>query len=254
LLLILDASSKISSIEIANEIVSAEIPNPEGQKGLYDSVTQHMIHGPCGCLNPNAPCMKDGICMKGFPKILCEDTIFSENGYPTYRRRPNMHSTTKLDISIGNEWVVPYNPYLTYRYDAHINVEICSGIVAVKYLYKYMYKGFDRATVQIDNQDEIKQFIDGRYLSASEACWHLFAFRRHTHSHAVYRLPVCLPNQQEVQFTDTDDMGTILQTKKDTMLTQFFRLCQQTEFARTLLYCEVPLYFTWNIKLSMWIQ
>ncbi len=44
-----------------------------------------------------------------------------------------------------NRWVVPYNPYLTMRYKCHINVEVCSSITTVKYLYKYVYKGHDRA-------------------------------------------------------------------------------------------------------------
>lgn len=33
-------------------------------------------------------------------------------------------------------FVVPYNPYLLKRYNCHMNVEVCSGIRAVKYLYK----------------------------------------------------------------------------------------------------------------------
>jgi hypothetical protein len=37
--------------------------------------------------------------------------------------------------------VVPYNPYLTRRYKAHINVEVCSSIKVIKYVYKYVYKG-----------------------------------------------------------------------------------------------------------------
>jgi hypothetical protein len=44
-----------------------------------------------------------------------------------------------------NRWVVLYNPYLTMRYQCHINVEVCSSITVVKYLYKYVYKGHDRA-------------------------------------------------------------------------------------------------------------
>jgi hypothetical protein len=44
-----------------------------------------------------------------------------------------------------NRWVVPYNPYLTMQYQCHINVEVCSSITTVKYLYKYVYKGHDRA-------------------------------------------------------------------------------------------------------------
>ena len=48
-------------------------------------------------------------------------------------------------FTFDNRWVVPYNPYLSLRYDAHINVEVCSSASAVKYLYKYVYKGHDRA-------------------------------------------------------------------------------------------------------------
>ena len=38
---------------------------------------------------------------------------------------------------IDNRWVAPYNPYLTRR---HINVD----------LYKYIFKGTDRSTMQVD--------------------------------------------------------------------------------------------------------
>lgn len=33
-------------------------------------------------------------------------------------------------------FVVPYNPYLLKKFNCHMNVEVCSGIRAVKYLYK----------------------------------------------------------------------------------------------------------------------
>ncbi len=46
-----------------------------------------------------------------------------------------------LGFVFDNRWVVPYNPYLTMQYQCHINVEVCSSITAVKYLYKYVYKG-----------------------------------------------------------------------------------------------------------------
>ena len=41
-------------------------------------------------------------------------------------------------IKLDNRWVVPYNPYLLLKYNAHINVEICITVSAVKYLYKYV--------------------------------------------------------------------------------------------------------------------
>ena len=196
-----------------------------------------MIHGPCGSLKPDAPCMRDGVCSKGFPKALCQETTLAENGYPLYRRRANRESVKKLGITVGNEWVVPYNPYMTQKYDAHINIEICSGIAAVKYLYKYMYKGSDRATIEVNN-DEVKQYIDGRYLSASEACWRLFAFKLHSHSHAVYRLPVHLPNQQYVQFTDVDEVSNVLQEKKI--------LCSPNSSHCAKVVTLLEYYFTWK--------
>ncbi len=76
--------------------------------------------------------------------------------------------------------MVPHNVYLLTKYDAHINVEVCNNIRAVKYLFKYVYKGHDRATVEISHQsdnategnvvdtDEIKKYLDRRYVSASE--------------------------------------------------------------------------------------
>jgi hypothetical protein len=49
-----------------------------------------------------------------------------------------------------NRWVVPYNPYLTMRYQCHINVEVCNSIMAVKYLYK----GHDHALVVVQSEVE----------------------------------------------------------------------------------------------------
>ena len=53
--------------------------------------------------------------------------------------------------------------YLAAKYNAHINVEICSSISAIKYLFKYVYKGHDCAIVQLGNieqVDEIKMYLD----------------------------------------------------------------------------------------------
>ena len=52
-------------------------------------------------------------------------------------------------VPLNNRYIVPYNPYLSKEYSAHINVEICSTINSCKYLYKYVYKGPDMASVQV---------------------------------------------------------------------------------------------------------
>jgi len=51
---------------------------------------------------------------------------------------------------VDNQWIVPCNFHLATKYHVHINKEICSSISAIKYLYKYVYKGPDRATVVVE--------------------------------------------------------------------------------------------------------
>ena len=47
--------------------------------------------------------------------------------------------------------MVPYNSNLCIKYDAHINVERIAVRSMVKYLYKYVHKGHDRATIVIED-------------------------------------------------------------------------------------------------------
>ncbi|XP_039967476.1 uncharacterized protein LOC120779344, partial [Bactrocera tryoni] len=163
-------------------VVCAEIPNKEAEPELYEIVSKCMIHGPCGVLNSSSPCITDtGICSKNYPKTFHANTLSNVNGYPQYRRRNDGNKivvrANKHLIEIDNRWIVPNNKYMTKKYSAHINVEICSSIKSVKYLHKYIYKEYDCATVQIiehpidrvDNHDEISSFIDAQYVSAPEA-------------------------------------------------------------------------------------
>ncbi|KAG3112201.1 hypothetical protein PI124_g10794 [Phytophthora idaei] len=74
----------------------------------------------------------------------------SESGYPEHHRRNQGRTTLRKDVELDNRRVVPYNPYPCEKYNCHINVEICSTINAIKYTYKYVYKGPDRATLMLD--------------------------------------------------------------------------------------------------------
>ncbi|KAG3064648.1 hypothetical protein PC121_g11614 [Phytophthora cactorum] len=130
--------------QIIDKMVSAELPDKEKNPQLYETVITCMIHGPCGAAYPNAVCMKDGKCTKGFPKPLSEVTKGNVAGYSVYRRRRRAAGVVLINGKEYNEpinqWVVPYNPYLSQKYNCHINVEVCTAITAVKYLYKYVYK------------------------------------------------------------------------------------------------------------------
>ena len=129
--------------------------------------------------------------------------------YPLYRRRDNGRVAHKGNAVLDNRDVIPYNPYLSRRFQCHLNVEVVSSIRAVKYLFKYSYKGHDRATIEF-GIDEVKEFLDTRYVGPPEACWRIFEFDMMGRSHSVVRLPVHLPNQQGVSWEQGDELQEVV--------------------------------------------
>ncbi|UYV70293.1 hypothetical protein LAZ67_7002421 [Cordylochernes scorpioides] len=171
MLFMLREEDKPRDRDAIDRLVCAEIPSPTMQVQLYDMVRKHMIHGPCGNFNLHSPCMSDGKCTKDFPKSFLQLTEANNNGYPRYRRRDDGQTLVVGTHEVDNRWVVPYNPYLLVRFNAHINVEVCASVKSVKYLFKYVYKGHDRAEVEVSvgeldmesrAHDEIKNFLDAR--------------------------------------------------------------------------------------------
>ncbi|CAF2118503.1 unnamed protein product [Rotaria magnacalcarata] len=81
-LIILTNESKQRDSNSVDRIVSSEIPNADQNPQLYEIVKSHMIHGPCGVLNKNSPCMEDGKCTKEFPKEFRNETASNKDGYP----------------------------------------------------------------------------------------------------------------------------------------------------------------------------
>lgn len=103
-----------------------------------------MNHGYCGILNPQSPCMDKGRCTKQYPKQFQEVTSIQNDGYPIYRRRNDgKFFTNHRGDRFDNTHIVPYNLTLATEFDCHINVEICSSIKAIKYIYKYILKGIN---------------------------------------------------------------------------------------------------------------
>ena len=75
---------KLLSPEIVDDIISAQWPNPVTHPHLFDHVKKFMVHGPCGVLNPNAPCMRNNKCIHGYPKSFQDRTVMDHDGYPHY--------------------------------------------------------------------------------------------------------------------------------------------------------------------------
>jgi hypothetical protein len=135
-----------------------------------------MVYGLCGPLKPRAIYMKKAhanvslTCSKRFPKPFANETIVNSDGYPEYRRRRTVDS---VNVQWGDEgmydnrWIVPYNPCLIRLYKAYINVKICTTVQAIKYIYKYVYKGRDKVTLEIADTDKIKRYVTCRYIGLS---------------------------------------------------------------------------------------
>ncbi|XP_035837083.1 uncharacterized protein LOC110892468 [Helianthus annuus] len=219
LCLFMEPEFKLPTVDHVDSFISAEIPNRDEDPELFILVKEYMIHGPCGNARLSSPCMVDMKCSKGFPKKFQDHTTLDSNGFPLYRRRNNGASVVKNKIELDNRSVVPYNKKLLKRYQAHINVEWCNQAASIKYLFKYINKGPDRATIAVvhgDNQpeeqpqDEIKEYYYCRYISACEASWRIFANEVHYRRPSVMRLPFHLPGQQPVVFGPDEDINSVL--------------------------------------------
>ncbi|KAL0385787.1 UNVERIFIED_CONTAM: hypothetical protein Sradi_2973000 [Sesamum radiatum] len=188
-----------------------------------------------------------------------------------HRRRYDPKNIVLINgVEIDNRWIVPYNRDLLVLFDAHINIEKCASPKLMKYMYKYMCKGIDRAIIVIENNfespqnnepmyrhvDEIKQYLDCRYVSAIESCWRIFEFELQRHNPAVERLQYHLPNQQFVVFREDDHLYNIVNRERihHTMLTKWFEANKKYMEARSLLYVKFPTAWVWKRAIKDWVM
>lgn len=254
LLLIFKGEDRLKGPADYDDVICAEMPDPIAFPDLHEAVKSSMVHGPCGALNQESPCMKDGRCTKGYPKPLRDVTEDSEDGYPAYRRRGRFTATMRMkvrgnweDVVVGDEWVVPYIRNLMVRYNAHINAEYSARIENVKYLHKYIHKGPDRAEIELmlasgGDVDETKVYMDGRYISTMEAVWHAFRFEMHKAKPVVVRLQVHLDGDQFVTFSADDSPQGTMQAagQRMTTLTAWFKSNEVNPERCDLLYPDYP--------------
>ena len=275
LLLILSDHDRLITPSFVDNVISAEIPpspddvedekQKEERRVMEEIVLNNMIHGPCGADGPTKPCMENGKCTKGFPKPFVQETMIDpESNYATYRRRSPQQGGRKVKHNgkeIDNRWIVPFNAYLSKRFNCHINVECCCSEKSVKYLCKYVNKGNDRAAaaVHVEGQprDEIAEYEDMRSVGSSEACWHIFGFPIHDRFPPVLALRVHLHEEQQIVFDENTEMDA-LENQRETELTAFFEFnrkairqgCAPEELPK---YVEMPKKYRYDKKSKEWV-
>nr|GEV70818.1 DNA helicase [Tanacetum cinerariifolium] len=225
-LLWIEMTSKVKEAIDVDIYVSAELPDPKVDAIGHRVISELMIHVPCGYANRNASCMKDeSRCNRNFPKSYCDKTYIDKDGFVHYRRRDTGIQTQRQSVSLDNQYVVPYNRTLCMRYYAHINVEYCGWTMLIKYLFKYISKGTDRvianitgptATVESTTNvpaiqvDEVKNYVEARYIGPHEACWRILDFPIHYRNPYVQALAVHLENMQQITFKSKDNLESIV--------------------------------------------
>ncbi|XP_022041436.1 uncharacterized protein LOC110944019 [Helianthus annuus] len=279
--LFLSAESKFPTAKEIDLVISAEIPDKEMDASLYELVKQFMIHGPCGTDNPHSPCMVNLKCSKKFLKKYVDETCIDFEGYPVYRRRQSCNTVEKNGVLLDNRFVVPYNAMLLKKYQCHINVEWCNQTGSIKYLFKYINKGPDRVTASVyeststanvnpqnkemtNNEnlsnetevDEVKAYLDCRYISACEAAWRIFKFDIHYRHPSIEILPFHYEDGQAIVYEDNSNLCDVVSnpTVKMSMFTEWMKGNQTDAFARTLKYIEFSRYFVWIRKTRKWVR
>ena len=165
-------------------------------------------------------------------------------------------------------FIVPYNRGLIVKYQAHINIEWCNQGRLIKYMFKYVTKGPDKATIAIEktkdttsiktNNDivtnEIDDYVACRYISSQEACWRIYEFPIHHHKPVIVKLVFHLENEQQVFFREDNPLPDILEriNPVGTMFVQWFETNKEDSSGRELTYVQFPEKFLWNETQKVW--
>ena len=259
ILLFLHPNDKIDTAQHLDEIIWAEFPDQEKHPELFELVKKHMIH------RCDERCLENRQCRKGYPKRYCAESHIIENGFPLYKRRYTdgieIPRNGRIEV-IRNDRIVPYNPFLLLKYNCHINVELSASPHNVIYLFNYIFKGHDLAKARVENvgdnnrldYDEINHFVDGRFLTAFEACYRIFGFDLIYKSHVIERLDIHLPDEHTLVFPENPNLRDLYRaTIRKSKLLEWFELNKRDENARQYLYSEIPQHYRFHESNRRWI-
>ena len=137
------------------------------------------------------------------------------------------------------------------RYKVHINMDWCNQSSSIKYLFKYINKGNDRITIVVvyenwtirsahNNEDEIKKYLDCRYVSPSEACWYIFSFPIQCRKPYVERLVFHLEGEHSVYFNDYEHIDDVILKPyvTESIFTSWLQFNSEYSEAKTLAYAN----------------
>jgi hypothetical protein len=148
-------------------------------------------------------------------------------------------------------FIVPHNVDLVVKYQAYINVEMINRDGMHKCLFKYVTKGFDSARIGIqrvsstasssnDIVNEINDFLECCCVTPNDGGWRLLQYDIHYSNPVVERLPIHFPLENNVVFTEDDDLEEVLENLNNvrTKLTSRLEINSTTILAQSYTYVE----------------
>ncbi len=104
------------------------------------------------------------------------------------------------------------------------------------------------------NHDEIKAYLEGRYVSTSEASWCLFSFKMHEGTPSITRLAMHELGMHQVMYNESASIFETINSKQNqkTMFTEYFQANFDYPLARKVTYMDFPYVFTWTNGTKKW--
>ncbi|KAG7648504.1 hypothetical protein ISN45_At01g034710 [Arabidopsis thaliana x Arabidopsis arenosa] len=122
-----------------------------------------------------------------------------------------------------------YKPYVrNYNFKAHMDVEWCCSTETRKYLFKYIKKMVDKATIVVERAS----------------------------GPAVQHLSLHLPDQQPLIFDANQSLDSVISRDgvDRTMFTEWMKINQSDEEAKSMTYVQFPTRFVWNTTTKKWTK
>jgi hypothetical protein len=275
-----DDADRPKTADDLDRVISAEIPplpdpndhspKAEAQRRLRKSVLRHHVHNDCKggrAAGKTCPCLdkRTGRCRFRLDVVDFQSrTVINEleNGkrQVLLRRRMGESAVTESGRCVDNRHISPYVPYFVLKYDCHFNVQPCIDVHAIKYLYKYVYKGPDRAAATCRSadqyvDDEISRWQDMRWFTSYEASWRLLGFLLSYASHSVTRLDVHRDGEQLCYWMGDSHEEAALRGQPTSSLLgwlQYIATHPRDVIMLRLRYHEFPQHYNWDKAKGCW--
>ncbi|KAJ6041223.1 uncharacterized protein N7446_010881 [Penicillium canescens] len=188
--------------------ICAELPDPDEDPALHAAIGRFHMHSQNHLDRSTSRCNRDGRCIYEYPQPINNQTYMDDLGRVHYRRRKQ-----------EDRWVTPHVPALVHLLDCHIYADVCSTATIFLYLFKYLFKGPDRARFGIralhdaradgedDQIDEFRDYMNARYLSSSEAVYRILNFHTVSKRPGVRCLSVHLEGKNLGRMHDRNQPG-----------------------------------------------